>query len=191
MPSPYPEPTAAERSLGQLQARQQRAEARLRDLEAAQARKLAPRACFRVAPTSSDPVAEPFQTILGRALRKRFEATRWPMFTAFWIWVLLLKAERGSLPVLFWRSNFVVDNWILEITPSHRQTALGPLLFGSDDSSGGPMPFMCSEIHEVLMQIPTVTEIRWYFQDRNSQSTAFATPGELQWMKPTHRLEPL
>jgi len=139
------------------------------------------RACFRVSPSGTAGEEDGLPEILGRELRRRFEATRWPMIRVFWLWMLLLKTERGALPIMFWRSKFVVDNWILEITPLRPQTIFGRLLFASNLSSRAPMQFGCSELHTVLTGIPSVTDIRWYFQSRECQSVAVATPEELRW----------
>jgi hypothetical protein len=130
-----------------------------------------PHVCFKAEFASAASAGNELSRILESRLQARFDSVR---RIRIWFWgprLVVLPVGQESFAVIFGRSKYDDDEWILLVGPLGTQMANTPEVM-----------LVCREIHALFATVAGITAIRWYFKGFRGQSReAVATPDELPW----------
>ena len=140
-----------------------------------------PHVCFSAefSPRSAASVELPL--LLQRGLESNAVALRVikAKFVAPWAAVLRVGAQDCS--IVLGKSRFADDEWILIVSPPGAATIFERLMKRQPRPDVDGLKLSCRTIHAVLVAIPNVSRIRWYFEGFSSQSGAVGLPDQLPW----------
>lgn len=136
-----------------------------------------PRAAFSVNPWRSETLHSQIPTMMAAHLSARFSASR-AKRRLKGTWIIKVKADQGKVRIYLARSQFAANEWRLLAgswqIPSfyirRKPTRFGPALLQ-----------VCREIHSFLSPVEGVTDLRWYFEGSEAQTSAVSTPDDLPW----------
>jgi hypothetical protein len=94
---------------------------------------------------------------------------------------MILGTGNESHTAALGRSRFGKGEWILVVTAARTAGLFGRVFQRRIQSNVSDVMNVCREIHESLVAISGVTDVRWYFEGSRGQSPAVATPDELPW----------
>jgi len=140
-----------------------------------------PHACFRFELPVPVIVRDEIAGILERGLRGRFDSVDvWKIwFIAQWFAVVRLGQK--SFTVLFRKSRYKDDEWVLLVGPLDVPGIMDRLRGRPPGDAAPELIRICRETHNALATANGVSAIRWYFEGFGSQSVAVATPDDLPW----------
>ena len=136
-----------------------------------------PHVCFRVTPPTSGDVTDTVPRLIERQLRQQFESVQLlnsrflPPMTA------VLSAEGRSFAMVLGKSKYEAGEWILIVGPSDSPSQWARLRRQRPVSNVAELRRVCDTIHELLIALPGVSALRWYFEGARNPTT----PRELPW----------
>jgi hypothetical protein len=140
-----------------------------------------PHVCFKVELPPRGSADDEVPRFLERHLRTRFDLAR-VIKTGFLAPLAVeLRAGAKTFSAVLGRSKYEDGEWILIVGPLKAPGLLDRLLGRKPISEVPELMLTCREIHQMLTAISGITAVRWYFEGRNTQSAAVATPDELPW----------
>lgn len=112
--------------------------------------------------------------ILAERLRKPFGTVRakrnWTI--VHWRIDLAVREERFTLLLKRYRNGA----WTWLVAPREFRVQL--------ESDTSTLQSVCREVHNALVNAPSISAVRWYFRDLATRTEAVATPDELPWSNP-------
>ncbi len=140
-----------------------------------------PHVCFKVELPSNGNIDDEVPRLLERHVRTRFGSAR-VIKTGFLAPLAVeLPAGEKTFSAVLGRSKYEDDEWILIVGPLEGPGLLDRLRGRRPISEVPELMRTCREIHQMLAAISGITAVRWYFEGRDTQSEAVATPDELPW----------
>ena len=140
-----------------------------------------PHACFRVAPATTGDVAETVPRLVERHLRHRFDSVRLLQARFLPPMVAVLSSGAHSIAMVLGKNKHEAGEWLLIVGPPDNPSPWPRLRRQKPDSNVVEIKRVCDTLHEVLIGLPGVSDVRWYFEGTRQQTPAVATPGELPW----------
>ena len=144
---------------------------------------MTPHVCFKYELPSSRRSDDELPRRVASQLRDRFSSVRTLKTWFSGPWAIIIRGGGDSYSAALGRSKYGSSEWILVVAAARTGTAgLFDRVFQRRiQSNVSDVIGVCREIHQSLMAISDITDVRWYFEGSNSQSPAVATPDELPW----------
>jgi len=140
-----------------------------------------PHACFRSEFPASTSSRDEIAGILEKGLRGRFDSIEVSKKWFIARWIAVLRLGQKSFAVLFDKSRYEKDEWVLLVGPLDTPSLIDRVRGPPPGDDAPELISICREIHNALTAANSVSAIRWYFEGFSSQSAAVATPDDLPW----------
>jgi hypothetical protein len=110
--------------------------------------------------------------ILAERLRKSFGTVRVKRNWTIVHWRIDLAVKEDRFTLLLKRYGNGLWSWLV-----------APREFRVQSDSDTPiLQVVCREVHDAIVNAPSISAVRWYFKDLATQTDAVATPDDLPWM---------
>jgi len=140
-----------------------------------------PHACFRCELSVPVIVRDEIAGILERGLKGKFDSVEFGKIWFIIPWSAVVRLGHKSFAVLFGKSRYKDDEWVLLVGPLDVPGIMHRLRGPPPDDAARELIRTCRETHNALAMANGVSAIRWYFEGFGSQSVAVATPDDLPW----------
>jgi hypothetical protein len=140
-----------------------------------------PHVCFKYEAPLSSGSDDELPRRLASQFRDRFSSVRTMKTWFSGPWWMILGTGKESHTAALGRSRFGKGEWILVVTAARTAGLFDRVFQRRIQSNVSDVMNVCREIHESLVAISGITDVRWYFEGSRGQSPAVATPDELPW----------
>jgi hypothetical protein len=140
-----------------------------------------PHVCFRADLVPPEEVATKLAEILERQFRARFASVDVVKAARLASLVITFRTGDKSFSAVLGSSKYEDGEWLMLIGPPSTPSLLDRIRGRREDVGITELMAGCREIHAMLIGIPGLSAIRWYFEGSRTQSAAVETPDELPW----------
>jgi hypothetical protein len=127
----------------------------------------------------------PLGASLGRALearlRQRFGSTQAMDNWRDSGWVVNLSVNDKPVEVYFGMFNLEEVMWLLAVAPLGQPGLLARAFGRKPRDFSAELQLICIEVHGLLMSIPSLTDVQWFFGGPPGAVPSVAKPEQLPW----------
>jgi hypothetical protein len=95
--------------------------------------------------------------------------------------VIIFEARGCSFSVSLTKSRYKTDEWIALVGHLDNRSFLDRMFQRKVDQCVTELKQITHELHTILTEMPNISALRWYFQERVSSLTSVATADDLPW----------
>lgn len=143
-----------------------------------------PHACFRYSSPvglSDNLVESDLARNFESNLRSRFGNVRFIKKKLLPVQVAVIEVNNCTFSMCITKSRYTSGEWIMLVGYLDNRCLIDQIFCRKSDQCTSELRSMAHEVHKMLIQMPSVSAVRWYFETNADPPVAVLTPDDLPW----------